>query len=120
MKVVVDNLESVEPQAETRRVDLVTKRGARAYVTTYLLSSPSRIMPVVVIGHGRVEGKVGLKALLCESKEIPPATSAWSAPQRCILRSTDESLLMWVLGPTRDRGEAGALDPTAVTGLIFR
>lgn len=56
MKVVGDNLESVEAQAETRRVELVTKRGARAYVTTYLLSSPARVMPVVVIGHGRVEG----------------------------------------------------------------
>jgi hypothetical protein len=72
MKVVVDNLESVEPQAETRRVELVTKRGARAYVTTYLLSSPARVVPVVVIGHGRVEGKVGLKALLCVSKKYPP------------------------------------------------
>jgi hypothetical protein len=71
----------------------VTKQNAGE--STDLLSTPARVMSVVVKGHGRVEGRDSLRALVRVSMKYPPQPVwRWSAPQRCILRSADQRLLM--------------------------
>ena len=56
-----------------KRVQLVIKQNAGG--STHLLSSPARVMSVVVKRHGRVEGRESLKALVRVSMKLPSAVS---------------------------------------------
>jgi hypothetical protein len=73
-----------------KRVQLVTKQNAGE--STDLLGSPARVMSVVVKGHGRVEGRESLKALVRVSMKYQLGRGALHKGALCGV--PDQRLLM--------------------------
>jgi len=71
MKVVVDSLVMVELRVETRKKGSAGEK-ANAREFTDLMSSPARVMSVVVKGHGRVESRESLKGFVRVSMKYSP------------------------------------------------